>query len=103
MKDEIFAIVFLFIFTYAEYVFIKRYLNTKSWKMECCNYGKVIEKYIMPRNNSRERHIIVNVNGNDIKIKSENEEYRLLDINDEVIVFSIEGHDKAYVTKNDNN
>ena len=67
--------------------------------MECCNYGKVIDKYTMPRGNSRDYYIVVNVNSSDIKIKSKSYEYRLLDINDEVIVFSIEGNNKIYACK----
>ena len=38
--------------------------------VECCNYGKVIDKYTMPRGNSRDYYIVANVNSNDIKIKS---------------------------------
>lgn len=99
LKEKIFGIISLLIFTYAEYVLIKRYFNAKTWKMECCNYGKVIDKYTMPRGNSRDYYIVANVNSNDIKIKSKSYEYRLLDINDEIVVFSIEGNNKVYACK----
>ena len=67
---------------------------------EYCNYGKVIDKYTLPRGDCRDYYIVVQVNDNELKIKSKSE-YSLLHIDDDVIVFSIEGHNKAYVTKND--
>ena len=100
LKEKIFGIVSLFIFAYFEYFLIKQYLNAKSWKMEYCNYGKVIDKYTMPKGNRRDYYIIIYVNYNELKVNSKSE-YSLLNIDDDVIIFSIEGHNKAYVTKND--
>ena len=101
LKEKIVAIIFLVILTYTGYhLIIKKYLNSKSWKMEYCNYGKVLDKYTLYSNSFKHHYIIVQVNDNRLKIHSKNE-YYLLDIGENVIVFSIEGHSQAYVAKSD--
>ena len=100
LKEKIFGIGSLFIFLYFESVLIKQYLYVKSWKMEYCTYGKVIDKYTMPKGDRRDYYIVIHVNDNELKVNSKSE-YSLLNIDDDVIVFSIEGNNKAYVTKND--
>ena len=66
LKEKMVAIIFLFIFAYVEYhLIIKKYLNSKSWKMEYCNYGKVLDKYIISsrygNRHNKEHYIIVQV------------------------------------------
>lgn len=104
LKETIILILFLLFIVYAEYnLIIKKYLNTKSWKMEYCNYGKVLDKYRIHTSYGSTRkdcYIIVQVNEKRLKFETKSE-YYLLDIGDEVIVFSIEGDSKAHVTKKD--
>lgn len=104
LKEKLFGILCLFIFGYIEQFLIKQYLKAKCWKMEYCNYGKVIDKYYMSKGRSRDYYIVVKVGDNVLKFdKYTIYEYHKLDVNDDVIVFSIDGHDNAYVTKMLNN
>ena len=65
-----------------------------------CNYGKVIYKYKIPKGRCRDYYIVVQVDDNVLKFdKYTKYEYYNLNINDDVIVFSVEGYNNAYVTK----
>lgn len=97
LKEKIFGIICMFIFIYFEYILIKKYIKSKKWKMEYCNYANVIDKYKIPTGKYKEYYIVVNINGNKLKIKTN--EYSLIDIGDEVIVFLIEGNNELYITK----
>lgn len=98
LKEKIFGILCFFVFAFFEYFLIKQYLVSKSMKMEYCNYGKVIDKYKVVKGKRKKYCIIVEVNDNTLKFNSKYE-YWLLNINDEVMVFSVEGQNKAYVTQ----
>ena len=64
----------------------------------------ITEKYLINikflDGHNKEHYIIVQVNDNRLKIQSKTE-YYLLDIGENVIVFSIEGHSQVHVAKND--
>lgn len=102
LKEKIFGIISLLIFIYFVYYLIKKYINIKFWEMEYCNYGKVVDKYKTPRGDYHDYNIVVEVNDNKLKIKSKRE-YFSLNVNDDVVVFSIKGHKEVYVTKNIDN
>lgn len=90
--DKIFGIMAYLLFGWAEIHLIKQYLKARLWKMEYCNYGKVIDKYCLGSSSRKNnRHIIVLVNGKKISINTCSiSDYRKMQLNDEVIIFAVD-------------
>lgn len=98
LKDKIIVLLFLAIFILFEIRLIKHYLNSRTWQMEYCNYGKVIDKYRVTKGKKKRFYVIIEVDGNLFKIKSRSQ-YFSLEINDDATVFSIEGKEFLGVMK----
>ena len=101
--DKIFGIIAYLLFGWAEIILIKRYLKSRFWKIEYCNYGKIIDKYHFASSGRSGRnsntHIIVLVNEKKININTSTiTEYRKMQLNDEVIVFAVDNK-KLYIIK----
>ena len=96
---------------------IREYIKSKSWKMDYCKYGKVIDKYIVIKRyaNGRGRikrdyqyYAIVSIDEQLLKIRIRSiKNYYSLEINedpmvffnDNAIVFFIEGKNELNVIK----
>lgn len=109
--DKIFGIICYAIFILLELYFLNKYIKMKSWTMNRCNYGIIIDKYrsfhhsIDARplksasGNNTVSHLIVLTEGRKVNINTcSNDEYRTFNINDEVIVFLADDK-KIYVIK----
>lgn len=111
LEDRIFGIVCIFIFLWLEIYLIKDFLKSKYWTINYCNYGKVIDKYrsfqhsidVKPKKSASGKdsipHIIVLVENNKLNITScSRDEYRKLNVGDDVILFKLDDN-KMYIVK----
>lgn len=99
--DKIFVIIAYLLFGWAEIHLINKYLKARHWKMKYCNYGKIIDKYIFGTgtSNKSNTHVIVLVNEKKLNIRTcSRDEYRKLQLNDEVIIFSVDTNN-IYIAK----
>ena len=79
---------------------IKRYLRAQSWEIDYCKTGKVHDKYSIRITRTETKfYIIVLVNEELFKIRTQGGDYSSLKINDDVIVFSIKGQNLDVMKK----
>ncbi len=111
--DKIFGIICYIVFIWLEIYFINKYIKIRSWTMDKCNYGTIVDKYrslhhsidSRPTKNASGKnsvpHLIVLTEGRRININTcSKDEYRSLEVNDTVIIF-LAGDQRLYVIKKD--
>lgn len=111
--DKIFGIICYIVFIWLDIYFINKYIKIRSWTMDKCNYGTIVDKYrslhhsidARPMKNASGKntvlHLIVLVEGKRININTcSKDEYRSLEVNDRVIIF-LAGDQRLYVIKKD--
>ena len=110
--NKVFGIISYMAFVILDIYLMNQYFKMRLWKMEKCNYGTIVDKYrsfqhsgdakpnrSAPSVKNTTGHIIVLVDGKKLSINTcTNDEYKMLKVNDEVIIFLC-GDNRRYIIK----
>ena len=97
---NLFGIILILIFGLLGFYVLKDFFKSKNWKLEYCDYGNIIDKYIDEDKNDNDYYVIVEVNNNNLKYKLKRKEFLELDISDNVLVIAIENKKETFIVKN---
>ena len=93
------GIILILIFGLLGFLVLKDFFRSKSWELEYCDYGNIIDKYMDEDKNDDDYYVIVEVNNNNLKYKLKRKEFLELDISDNVIVIAIEDKKETFIVK----
>jgi len=98
--SNLFGIILILFFCLWGFNMLKDFIKSKNWKLEYCDYGNIIDKYIDEDKRDNDYYVIVEVNNNNLKYKLKRKEFLKLDILDNVIVIAIENKKETFIVKN---
>lgn len=89
------------IFGYLEYSIARDFITCRNWKIEYCDYGNVVDKFIKADKDDRDKkyYLIVDANGNNLKYKLNYQEFCELNISDNVTIFAIKEKKQTFIAK----
>lgn len=102
LESKVIGIILLMLSGLLIFSSVKKYITSKKWKPEYCDYGKIIDKFITydgKNNKEDDYYVIILVNQNELKVKIKKNEYQNLELNDEVIIYAIQSEKEVFISK----